>query len=195
MKSRILFFCVSLLTRGKKSRKLLLSHNAEGWRKAHTHQYSGTYEAVSLQEKTNSSSCTVLALFPCAVQTSETALAFLLCLMEEMDIFISLDRFLPPAVKPEVITQLRNEATSLRVHSGFSLCMSVAMKSFWKWVCRAQAARDQHRERVTALPAETHPSSPPVPKEPSSRILRRVCLFVQKYFVWGESRCNQTHVF
>lgn len=130
----------------------------------------------------------------CNANFSNSILAFLLCLMEETDIFISLARFLLPAVRPKVITQLRNEATSLTVYSGFSLCMSVAMKSFWKRVCRAQAARDLRRETVPALPAETHPSSPPVPKEPSSKILRRVCLFVQKYFVWGKSRCNQTHV-
>lgn len=53
-----------------------MSHNAEGWRKAHTHQYSGTCEAVSLQEKTNSSSCTILALSPSAMQISATLYLF-----------------------------------------------------------------------------------------------------------------------
>lgn len=50
----------------------------------------------------------------CNANFSNSALAFLLCLMGEMDIFISLARFLLPSVKPKVITQLRNEATSLK---------------------------------------------------------------------------------
>lgn len=69
----------------------------------------------------------------------------------------------------------------------YILCLSVAMKSFWKSVRHTQAARDLLREAVPALPSETPLSSFPVPKAPSSRILRWVCLFVQKYLFEGKA--------
>lgn len=190
----MLFFCVSLLTRKKVQKTAFVPQCWGLTQSTHSSVLRDVWSRVTTGEnKFQWLYC--ISTFPqCNANFSNSALAFLLCLMGEMDIFISLARFLLPAIRPEVITQLRSKATSLTVYSGFSLCMSAAMKSFWKWFCRAQAARDLCRERVPALPAETHPSSPPVPKEPSSKILRRVCLFVQKYFVWGKSRCNQTHV-
>lgn len=53
------------------------------------------------------------------------------------------------------------------------------MESFWKSLRGAWVKRDLPGAAVPALPAATHPSSFPVPKVPSSRILRRVCLLVQ----------------
>lgn len=123
--------------------------------------------------------CSISTSSLCNANFSNSALAFLLCLMGETDIFVTRARFLSPAV----ITGLRNEATALAIYSRFSLRTSVAMESFWKSVHRARAARDLQGAAVPALPAETHPPSFPVPKVTSSRILRRVCLFVQKHFV------------
>lgn len=130
----------------------------------------------------------------CNANFSNSALAFLLCLMREMDIFISLARFLPPAVKPKVITGWETKPLLLQYIQDLACARVLQWKASgsesavlgWQGICAGK--QSQLSQLKHTLP------TPSVPKEPSSRILRRVCLFVQKYFVWGKSRCNQTHV-